>query len=115
MRLLGYLFVLLLLAGGAAFLTKPAEADAEATLRDQLTLAVAREEIGEARGPAENIALAACKMRPTDCYELLRSVMEVTYTDKTLWLQVDVEGLGGRTTCYGAFAQFFCPGGWQES
>lgn len=115
MRLLGYIFVLLLLAGGAAYLTKPTEADAEALLRDQVMARVATEEVGEGRDAASNIALAACKLRPNDCYELLRSGMDVRYTDKTLWLQVDVEGMDRRVTCYGVFGRFFCPGGWEEA
>jgi hypothetical protein len=115
MRLLGYVFVLLLLAGGAAYLTKPSEDDAEALLRDQVMTSVAKEEVGAGRDAAANIALAACKLRPNDCYDLLRSGMDVTYTDKTLWLRVDVEGTERRVTCYGVFGRFFCPGGWKEA
>jgi len=114
MRFLGYLFLLLILAGGAAYLTKPAEAEAEAVLRQEVMLKVATEEIGEARGAAENLALAACKLRPNDCYDLLRGGMDVRYTDKTLWLEVELEGYERRAKCYGAFGRFFCPGGWAE-
>lgn len=114
MRLLGYLFLFLILAGGVAFLTKPTEADAEDVLREEVTMAVATEEIGEGRGTGENLALAACKLRPRDCYDLLRSGLDVRYTDRTLWLQVDVEGFDRRATCYGVFGRFVCPGGWAK-
>ena len=47
MRFLRFLIVLLALAAGVAFLTRPSEADAEAALREQLLMAVAKEELGE--------------------------------------------------------------------
>ena len=108
-----YLILALILAVGAAYLTKPGEADAEAVLRDQVMMGVARQELGEGRGTAENLALAACKLRPSDCYELLRSGLDVTYTDKTFYLQVDVVGFERQARCYGAFTQFLCPGGFK--
>ncbi len=111
MRALGYLVILLALLAGAAFVTKPSEADAEAALREQVMLAVARQELGEGRSTGQNLALAACKLRPNDCYDLLRSGLEVTYSDKTLFLRVDLEGFERRMTCYGAFTRFTCPGG----
>lgn len=109
-----YLVLLLVLAAGAAFLTKPSEADAEAVLREQVMIGVAMEDIGEGRSTGENLALAACKLRPSDCYDLLRSGLEVTYTDQTLFLKVDVEGFERKATCYGVFGRFFCPGGFQS-
>ena len=112
MRFLGYLFVLLVLLGGAAFLTKPAVADAEAVLRHEVMMKVATEEIGEGRDAVGNLALAACKLRPKDCYDLLRGGMDVRYTDKTLWLEVELDGYERHAKCYGAFGRFFCPGGW---
>lgn len=108
-----YLVLLLILAAGGAYVTKPDEADAEAVLRDQVMIAVARQELGEGRGPTEALALAACKLRPNDCYELLRSGLDVTYTDKTLYLQVDVAGFDRQARCYGVFTRFVCPGGFK--
>ncbi len=109
-----FIILIILLAIGAAFLTKPKEADAEAKLREQVFLDLAHEEIGEGRGTAENIALAACKLRPNDCYELLRSGLDVTYTDRVLFLMVEVVGFERQATCYGAFTTFFCPGGFKK-
>ncbi len=111
MRALGFLLVALVIVAGVAFLTKPTEADAEAVLREQVTLLVAREDIGAGRSTGENLALAACKLRPNDCYDLLRSAMDITFTDQTLFLRVDLKGLDRTGTCYGAFTQFVCPGG----
>ena len=115
MRLLGYVFLILLIAGGAAWTMKPTEEDAEALLQNQVMARVATEQVGEGRDVASNVALAACKLRPDDCYDLLRSGMDVTYTDQTFWLRVDVEGMDRRVTCYGVFERFFCPGGWEAA
>ncbi len=106
-----YLILLLVLAAGAAFLTKPGEADAEAVLREQVMIGVATQEFDEARGTGGNLALAACKLRPSDCFDLLRSGLDVTYTDRTLFLQVDVEGFERKARCYGLYGRFVCPGG----
>ncbi len=111
MRMLVLLVVLVL---GAAWFTKPDAADAEAALREQVMMSVARQELGEGRSTGENLALAACKLRPSDCYDLLRSGLEVTYTDRKLFVQVDVTGFERQARCYGAFTRFFCPGGFRE-
>ncbi len=110
-----FVILLVVLIAGAAYLTKPDEADAEAVLRQQVILDVATEDIGEGRGTAENLALAACKLRPGDCYELLRSGLEVTYTDRVFFLEVGITGFERQATCYGAFTTFFCPGGFKEN
>ena len=55
MRALGFLIIVLGLAAGAAFMTKPSAADAEATLREQVTLAVAKQDLGEGRSTGENL------------------------------------------------------------
>ena len=109
-----YLILLLILAAGGAYLSKPSEADAEAVLREQVMIGGATEELGAGRNTGENLALAACKLRPNDCYDLLRSGLDVTYTDQALFLKVDVEGFERRATCYGAYTQFFCPGGFKN-
>ena len=111
MRFFGFLCILALIVAGAAFLTKPAEAEAEAALREQLTLAMAREELGQGRSTAQNLALAACKLRPRDCYDLIRSGIETQFADKTVYVQVDMAGFERVATCYGAFTKFVCPGG----
>ncbi len=111
MRLFGFLILVLVLAAGIAMATKPGEAEAEAVLREQVMTAVLRQELGEGRSTGENLALAACKLRPQDCYDLLRSGLDVTYSDERFFLRVEVEGFERRATCYGVFGRFFCPGG----
>lgn len=111
MRLLKFLFVVLVLAAGAAYLTKPGESEAEAALRDQLTMAVAKEGLGEGRSTAENLALAACKLRPRDCYDLVRSGIETEFSDHVLYVRFAMAGFDRMANCYGAFGRFVCPGG----
>jgi len=115
MRALGFLIIVLGLAAGAAFMTKPSAADAEAALREQITLAVAKQDLGEGRSTGENLALAACKLRPSDCYDLLRSGMDVIVTDQTFFTKVELDGFNRRATCYGAFTKFVCPGGLKDT
>lgn len=109
------LLIFVAFAVGAAWLTKPGEADAEAALREQVLIAVAKQELGEGRSTGESLALAACKLRPSDCYDLLRSGLDVIYADKTLFLQVEVSGFERQARCYGAFTQFICPGGFKQN
>lgn len=99
----------------AAWLTKPDEADAEAALRTQLVLALANEDLGGGRSAGENIALAACKLRPNECYDLLRPEIATVYSDFGLFTRVKMAGLGRRATCYGAFTKFVCPGGLKKT
>ncbi len=109
-----FLIVVLSLAALGAYFTKPSEGDAEAVLREEVMIAVAKRELGDGQSTAETLALAACKLRPDDCYDLLRSGLKLAYTDRTLFLRVDVTGFERRATCYGAYNTFVCPGGFKE-
>lgn len=115
MRFFGFLIVLAGLAAGVAFVTKPGEAAAEAELREQVMTAVARRDLGEGQSTAQNLALAACKLRPNDCYDLLRSGIETTFTDHVLYVQFGLTGFDRQATCYGAFTRFYCPGGLRKA
>ena len=106
--------VIAAILAAAAWLTKPGEADAEAALRTQLILALANEDLGAGRSAGENIALAACKLSPNDCYDLLRPEIATVFSDFGLFTRVQMAGLGRRATCYGAFTKFVCPGGLKE-
>lgn len=114
MRFLGFMIVLLAVLAGIAYATKPGEAEAEAALRDELMTAVSREELGEGRSTAENLALAACKLSLSDCYDLLRTGIETTFEDRIFYVRFDMAGFDRKATCYGMFTTFFCPGGLAE-
>lgn len=106
-----FLILLMLAAAGAAYLTKPGAVEAELALREQVMQAVAMQELGEGQTAAQGLALAACKLRPTDCYDLLRSGIEMQVTDRTLFTRVEMQGFERQAVCYGAFTRFVCPGG----
>lgn len=108
---LGFLLVVVLATAGAAYLTKPGAVDAEVALRAQVMQAVEMQELGEGQTAAQALALAACKLRPTDCYDLLRSGIEMQVTDRTLFTRVDMRGFERQAVCYGVFTRFVCPGG----
>ena len=108
------LILLIILVAGAAYVTKPDEADAEARLREEVMVAVATRELGESGSAGDKLALAACKLAPGDCYDLLRSGMELTVTDRVLFTEVELVGYGKRASCYGLFTTFLCPGGFRD-
>ena len=108
------LVLILAVIAAIAWATKPDEEKAEATLREQLILAVGRADVGDSGSAGRDLALAVCKMRPSDCYELVRPEIDTVYTDYAVFSRFDIEGLGKEATCYGAFTRFFCPGGLKD-
>ncbi|KNG94274.1 hypothetical protein [Pseudaestuariivita atlantica] len=110
MRFLAFLVLVAALASVVAYVTKPDAADAEATLKDQLLLALAKEEL-KGKNPAEQLAITICRTSPNECYNLVRRQIDSRFEDKGLYVQLDLAGFDHSATCYGAFTQFFCPGG----
>jgi len=102
------------LVAGAAYVTKPDEADAEDALRAQLTLALATEDLS-GRSIEQRLALAACKLDVSTCYDLVRPEIATVYTDLGVISRIKMAGLGKTTTCYGVFTKFFCPGGLKDA
>jgi len=115
MGLLKVLVALMILAAGAAYVTRPGEESAEAALKDQLMQALDREEISPGRGAGANVALGLCKLKPTDCYQLVRAGIETRFTDHTLFTRFDMAGFGKTAQCIGAFTTFHCPGGLRDA
>lgn len=109
-----FLFFVIVVAAGAAYLTKPTQADAENLMREQALALVAKEEVGGDRSTGENLALTLCKLKPNDCYELVRSGIETQVTDRTFFIEIALQGFERKVTCYGAFTTFVCPGGVQR-
>ncbi|MGR3500800.1 hypothetical protein [Pseudaestuariivita sp.] len=110
MRGLIFILVVLGLLAGAAYATKPTKQDGERALKDQLLLALAKEEL-KRKTMGQQLALTLCRTSPEECYKLVRGEIDTDFTDQTLYVRYDVEGFDHRATCYGAFTQFFCPGG----
>lgn len=114
MRILSFLVTLTLIAATAAFFTKPDPQDVERQLKTVLFTELGKAELDDSRDGLGTAALIGCKLRPNDCYELLRSGLDLTYEDRTLYARIDLAGFGRRATCYGAFTKFACPGGLQK-
>ncbi len=77
----------------------------DAAIRDR----VANTDIGTQGEGLPALALAACKLRPTDCVALVRETLDVRFEQRLFWTTARVQGLGGRsTTCRGAFTRFTC-------
>lgn len=106
--------VLVALIGLAAHLTRPSEDAAEATLKDMVIQALAEQEIDPARGAGGNLALGLCKLDPNECYKVIRSGIEATYSQSTFHSQVQIAGFGKTASCYGMFTKFICPGGLRD-
>lgn len=107
--------IVVALIAGAAYVTKPDEADAEAALRERLILALATEDLSSGRSAGQKLALAACKLDISTCYDLLRSEIATVYSDFGVASRVEMAGLGRTATCYGVFTRFFCPGGLKDA
>jgi len=71
---------------------------------------VANTDIGTGGEALPTLALAACKLRPTDCVALVREALDVRFDEGLFMTRVSVEGLGRTMTCRGAFTRFFCGG-----
>lgn len=109
------LLIIIVLAAGAAYFTKPSEADVAAQVRTLIGDTIAEGQLDDVTDPAAMVLLAACQANPDSCAELAVAAMNVTYEDRTVYARVDVAGLGRSATCYAVYTQLFCPGGLTES
>jgi hypothetical protein len=109
MRWILRLFVLLAVAAGVAMATRPGPGEFDAMLDAAIRDRVANTDVGAQGEALPALALAACKLRPTDCVRLVRETLEVRFEQRLFWTTARVEGLGGRSVvCRGAFARFAC-------
>ena len=107
MRMFLAIVLLLAIAAGAAFVTKPGPAEFDAELRELLMDRVARSDLGEADSDMETLALVGCKFSPSECFNAVRAVMDVQFQDKVLFTLAEVRR-PEKSTCIGAFGQFWC-------
>ena len=109
MRLLIGFLVILAIAAGVAMLTRPGEAEFDAMLKEAVQQKIATTDIGsQGEDAIGTVALIGCKLRPTDCVNLLRDALDVTMTDHKLYTSFTVKGLKRETTCTGAFTKIWC-------
>jgi hypothetical protein len=108
MRLILILAAIIILVALAAAVTRPGPAEFDAMLDEVIRTRVANADL-EAGGDAlPTLALAACKLRPTDCVAVVRQALDVRFDERAFTTRVTVEGFRRSTTCTGAFGRFFC-------
>lgn len=110
MRLILILAALVVLVALAAAVTRPGPAEFDAMLDEAIRARVANTDL-EAGGDAlPTLALAACKLRPSDCAAVVRQALDIRVDERAFTTHVTVEGFRRSTTCTGAFGRFFCKG-----
>ena len=110
MRLILILLAMVAVVAVAAIVTRPGRPAFDAMLDRVIRERVASTDIGDGDRPLPELALAACKLRPTDCVTLVRAALEVRFDEGLFMTRVSVDGLGRTMTCRGAFSRFFCRG-----
>ncbi len=107
-RRLVLLALIVALAGIAAHLTRPGRADLEAMIDKAVREKVANTDLDTSGEPVATLALAACKLRPSDCAALVREAVKVKVEKGLFTSRARVEGLGREASCLGVFGRFFC-------
>lgn len=108
MRLILFVVVLAALVAAAAMATRPGRAEFDAMLDAAIRHRVATTDIDASGEALPTLALAACKLRPSDCVRILRDTLDVRFDQGLFVTRATVEGLGRTTTCTGAFTRFVC-------
>lgn len=108
MRLLKIVAVLLALTAVAAALTRPGPAEFDAMLDRAIRDRVASTDVDLSGEALPAVALAACKLRPTDCVRLVREALDVRFEERLLFTRATVTARDRTTTCRGAFGRFVC-------
>ena len=110
MRLILILVAVLAVLAGLAVVTRPGLPAFDAMLDRVIRDRVAGTDIGDGDRPLPELALAACKLRPTDCVTLVRAALDVRIDEGLFMTRVSVDGLGRTMTCRGVYTRFFCKG-----
>lgn len=112
MRVIVAILAVLAILAGAAWATRPGEAEFDAMLKQAIEQKIATTDIGASGDDAfGTIALVGCKLRPSDCVKLIRDALDVTITRHAFHTSYSVRGLGREATCTGAFTRIWCEKG----
>lgn len=110
MRLLLILAAIVVLVALAAAVTRPGPAEFDAMLDEAIRTRVADTDLETGGDALPTLALAACKLRPSECVAVVRQALDVRFDERAFTTRVTVEGFRRSTTCTGAFGRFFCRG-----
>lgn len=108
MRLILIAVVSLGLLAGVAIATRPGPAAFDAMLDTAVRDKVANTDLDGEDEALPTLALAACKLRPSDCVTIVRELLDVRIDERLFYTRVRIEGLRRSATCTGAFTRFFC-------
>lgn len=112
MRIFMALLAIIAILAVAAWATRPGEAEFNALLKELIERKIATTDIGASGDDAlGTIALVGCKLRPTDCVNLIRDSLDVTIAKHALHTSYSLKGLGREATCTGAFTRIWCEKG----
>lgn len=111
MRVIVALLVVLVIAAGAAFATRPDKAEFDAMVKAGIEHRIATADVGKGDGDTfAQIALIGCKMRPTECVQAILGALDVTVDKHAFYTRYTVKSLRRETTCTGAFTKVWCSG-----
>jgi hypothetical protein len=96
--------------GLAAHMTRPTRADFEQMVEDAVRSRIAATELEQTDDIGNAFVLAGCKLRTTQCVDLLMATVHVDIQRGLLTTSLDYEGLKRRGHCIGAFGRFWCKG-----
>lgn len=109
MRVIVAILVVLAIAAGAAFATRPGKAEFDAMVKLGIERRIATADVGAGDGDTlSQIALIGCKMRPTECVQAILGALDVTVEQHAFYTRYTVKSLRRETTCTGAFTRVWC-------
>jgi hypothetical protein len=112
MRVFVAIIALLAILAGAAWATRPGEAEFDAMLKQAIEQKIATTDVGASGDDAlGTIALVGCKLRPSDCMKLIRDSLDVTIVKHAFHTSYSLKGLNREATCTGAFTKIWCEKG----
>lgn len=114
MRIVLWGIVLLGIGATAAWLTRPKMDSFDALLKNAIENRIATTDIGAQSDAISTIALVGCKLRPSDCFDLIRNSIEVRMEDRTFYTRFTVTGFGRDATCTGIYTKLICSGGFGD-
>lgn len=108
MRLFIWLAGVVGLIAIAAWATRPALPAFEALLKTELQARIATSDIGTEGDPLATLALLGCKLRPSDCYDLVRDNLDIQIEERAFFTRFRIKGFRRETSCTGAFTRIWC-------
>ncbi|WP_347311323.1 hypothetical protein [Defluviimonas sp. SAOS-178_SWC] len=115
MRPILWALALAVIVAGAAYATRPGMADFDALLRAAIERRIATTDVTTDGDALSTIALVGCKLRPSDCFNLVRKSLDVSAEDRTFFTRFTVVEGERRASCTGAFTKIWCEKGVLEN